>query len=101
MSRLEQLQKMVEREPNDAFIRFAIAMELAKAGRMDESLTAFDRVLEADPNYVAAWFHKGKTLLAMGEEDDAKAALRSGIALAERVGDAHAKGEMEDLLGSI
>jgi tetratricopeptide (TPR) repeat protein len=101
MSRLEQLEKLLEAEPNDVFLNFGLAMELAKGGRYQESLASFSRVVELDPDYVAAYFHKGKTLLAMGEKQAAKEALEIGVERAEAVGDRHAKTEMEELLAAM
>lgn len=101
MSRLDQLQKLLTTEPEDAFLNFGLAMELAKAQRFEESLAQFERVMQLDPNYIAAYFQKAKTLLVMGDDDAAKAALRRGIAQAESCGEMHAKAEMEELLGTL
>ncbi|GMU34136.1 MAG: tetratricopeptide repeat protein [Planctomycetia bacterium] len=101
MSRLEQLQNLLAKEPEDAFLNFGLAMELAKNSRFDESLVQFERVMQFDPNYIAAYFQKAKTLLTMGDEDAAKAELRRGIAQAQACGEMHAKGEMEELLNSL
>lgn len=101
MSRLEQLEALLVKEPDDAFLNFGLAMELAKSERFDESLKRFDRVMELEPTYVAAHFHKGKTLLSMGDVEAAKQALRVGIETAVRCGEQHAQGEMEELLASL
>jgi predicted Zn-dependent protease len=101
MARLEQLEALLAKEPNDAFLNFGMAIELAKAQRFDESLARFDRVTASDPNYVAANFHKAKTLITMGEIDAAKAELEKGIAQAAACGEMHAKSEMEELLNSL
>ncbi len=101
MSRLDQLQKLLATEPDDAFLNFGLAMELAKAERFEESLVQFERVMKLDPNYIAAYFQKAKTLLAMGDDDAAKAELRRGITQAQSCGELHAKGEMEELLGTL
>jgi len=101
MPTLEQLQALLEKTPDDAFLNFGVAMELAKQQQFDASLRRFDRVLKLDPDYVAAHFHKGKTLLAMGDEAAAKAELARGIERAAATGDLHAKGEMEELLATL
>jgi len=101
MNRLEKLQSLLKIEPNDAFLNFGLAMELAKAERFDESLAQFDRVQAIDPHYIAAYFQKGRTLLSMGEVDRAKAELNRGMAAATESGDLHARGEMEELLASL
>ena len=97
MSRLEQLEALLAAEPDDLFLNYSLALELFTAGRGEESLAAFDRVVELDPPYVAAYFHKGKTLLRMGDREGARNVLKVGIDQAQACGDAHAKSEMEEL----
>ena len=99
--RLEQLQKLLAADPNDAFLNFGMAMELGKLQRYDESLAQFDRVLQNDPTYIAAHFHKGKTLIAMGDIPRAKQELELGIQRAQECAEFHAKSEMEELLASL
>ena len=96
MSRIEKIQRMLGDEPDDVFLNFALAMEFAKLERFTDSLAQFDRVLQIDPGYVVAFFHKAKTLAAMGDADAAKEVLTAGIDKATEVGDTHAKLEMTE-----
>lgn len=79
MSRLEQIQELLVREPRDLFLNFGLAMELVKAGRRTEAVAQFDRLHELDPNYIPAYFQKANTLIALGEEEAAREELRRGI----------------------
>ncbi len=101
MSRLELLEKHLSSEPDDVFLNFGLAMELAKAGRYEDSLARFDRVIELDAGYVVAHFQKAKTLLQMGDREASKQALAAGISGAEACGDHHAKGEMQEMLDTL
>ncbi len=92
---------MLASEPGDVFLNFSLAMELAKLGRFEESVAQFDRLLEIDPAYVGGYFHKGKTLAGIGRADEAREALRAGIAKAAEVGDLHAQGEMQEFLAAL
>jgi tetratricopeptide (TPR) repeat protein len=99
--RLEQLEKLLSAEPDDAFLNFGLAIELAKSGRHEESLARFDRALRADPNYVAAYYHKAKTMADAGDAEGARRVLEAGIAQAASCGEMHAKSEMEELLAGL
>ena len=101
MSRLEKLETLLKKEPDDSFLNFGLAMELAKNERFAESLVQFDRTIALNPNYIAAYFQKGRTLVSMGEEDLAKQALQAGIQQANLCGETHAAGEMQELLASL
>jgi tetratricopeptide (TPR) repeat protein len=101
MSRLEQLQKLLAAEPRDVFLNFALAMEYFKAGRHDEALAQFEKVNEIDPDYVAAYFHKGNSLVALGRKAEARPVLEKGIEVAKRTKNPHAADEMKELLNLL
>ncbi len=50
--------------------------------------------MELDPRYTAAWKIYGKALAAAGRSDDALAAYRQGISVADAKGDKQAGKEM-------
>ena len=101
MTRRAKLEQMLEKSPQDAFLNFGLAMELAKEGRTDEAVAQFDRVLQLDPSYLTAHFQKGSALIAAGRVPDARAALAAGIAAANASGDLHAGSEMQALLNTV
>ena len=100
-TRREKLEAMLQKEPNDAFLNFGLAMELVKEGLTDRAVASFDNVLRNDPDYTAAHYHKGNTLIAAGRLGEAKEVLTVGVAAARRVGNSHAEGEMLGLLDGI
>lgn len=99
--RLDQLRKLHAASPDDAFLTYGIALELAKAGQPREAVDWLDRTLANDPSYHYAFFQKGKALSELGEEEQAMATLRAGIERATADGDAKAAGELRDLLMMI
>ncbi|MCK6456200.1 MAG: tetratricopeptide repeat protein [Phycisphaerae bacterium] len=101
MPSVEQIRKLLASEPDDVFLNFALAMELAKAEKRDDAVAQFDRVITLDPDYTAAYHHKARTLIAAGRADDARQTLVTGIARAQAIGNAHAAGEMSDLLATL
>ena len=101
MSRREKLRKMLEENPDDVFLNFGLAMELAKEGATQAAIAQFNRVLELDGRYLAAHFQKGSTLIAAARIEEARAALSSGVDAARAAGDPHAESEMRALLDSL
>lgn len=101
MSRREKLEQLLEKEPKDAFLHFGLAMELVKEGQMDDALASFDRVFEIDPTDTAAYYHKGNTLIGLERSEEAKSVLEAGVAAAQKIGNAHALSEMQELLDGI
>ena len=92
---------MLERDPNDAFLLYGIALEHKKLGDTAAAIEFLDRVISLDPGYCYAYHQKGLTLESTGEMDAAKAAYRTGIETAKRTGDAHAEQEIEAALSMI
>jgi Flp pilus assembly protein TadD len=101
MSRRAKLEQMLEKSPDDGFLNFGLAMELAKEGLTEEALARFDRVLQLDPAYIAAHLHKSRTLIRLGRTDEARAALTTGIEASKAAGDTHAADELQRLLDGI
>jgi len=102
MPTVEQLERLEASDPNDPFIAYALALELAKQGEHDRALEAFDRCLALDADYLYAYFHKARSLEALGRVPDATALLEAGAARARKIGDAKALAEItgyRDALG--
>lgn len=99
--RLQQLMKMLEREPNDAFLLYGVAMEHKKADRPAEAIEYLRRTIAADALYCYAFYQLGQVYEADGKVADAKKAFEDGISAAIRKGDAHAKSELETALSML
>jgi predicted Zn-dependent protease len=101
MTRREKLQEMLTSSPDDPFLHYGLAMEHRGAGELAAALAELRKVLELDPHYVAAYFHHGQMLAEGGNVAAAREVLRSGIEVADRIGDRHAADEMRGLLDSL
>ncbi|MEM1012856.1 MAG: tetratricopeptide repeat protein [Planctomycetota bacterium] len=93
--RQKELSRHLERDPGDPFLRYAMAMEHKKAGRLDEALDWFGKTLEADETYCYAHYQIGQVHEQREDNDAASAAYEKGIAAAKKHNDAHAAGEMQ------
>lgn len=101
MPTLEQLLPLLNADPNDAFLRYAVAMEYAKQARHNEALAEFAELARRHPDYVAGYFMAGRTAEQKGDLEQAKSLYKSGIAVAQRTGDHHAAGEISQALMSL
>ncbi|MBI1916805.1 MAG: hypothetical protein HYS12_19025 [Planctomycetes bacterium] len=101
-TRREQIEEMLKDDPDeDGFLRYCLAMEHLSAGNEAQAHTGFQALLEAKPDYVAAYLQLGQLLNRMGEEDEARTVFRDGIAVARRKGDDHAANEMSNFLAML
>ena len=100
-SRREKIEAMLREDPHDVFLRYSLALEMESAGEPDASLEILEALARDTPAYVPAFHMAGRQLVALGRIDDARRALREGIDAARSQGNAHAAGEMSELLMSL
>jgi predicted Zn-dependent protease len=91
---LANLLKMLESGRDSALLRFSLGNEYLKTGDAQTAAEHLKAAVERDPNYSAAWKALGRALEATGTKNEALAAYREGIAVAERKGDKQAAKEM-------
>jgi tetratricopeptide (TPR) repeat protein len=101
MPSLDQLLPLLNAEPDDAFLRYAVAMEYTRLGKHDEALAEFAELIRRKPDYVPAYFMGGRAAESKDDIEKAKELYKAGIAVAKRVGDAHAAGEISSALMMI
>ena len=100
-NRMQQLQQMLLKEPNDTFLLYGLALEFKKANDPEHALEYLDRVIGLDAGYCYAYHQKGLINESAGNLEAAKAAYRHGIEAAKKKGDQHARQELEAALEVI
>lgn len=93
----EQIQSLLEKEPNDPFLLYALAQDYAKANEHEDAITYYQRTLDADPEYCYAYFHMARSLQSLGRDDDAVRILDVGLESAKRINDHKAVSEISSL----
>lgn len=101
MSRREQLEVMLAKDPNDTFLRYALAMELESASEFDASIGMFRGLMQDSPPYVPAFFMLGQLLARINRVEETRTVLGEGIEQAREQNDNHAAGEMSEFLASL
>ena len=96
MPRRAKLEAMLAAAPNDGFLRYSWALELAKSGERGPALDALRSLATDDADGHAACFRLGQMLHEDGDDDEAARWMDRGIAAARRLGDRKAADEMED-----
>jgi predicted Zn-dependent protease len=101
MSRIEQLRSLLDAEPDDVFLHFALAMELGKAGRSNEALSHFSRVSQIDPDYTAAYVQKARILIERKQSAAARQIITAGLEAARRAAEPHTAEKLNDMLQGL
>lgn len=100
-TRREKIEAMLQDEPNDPELRYALAMEHASEGNDEEAVRCFGELIQRSSEYPPAYHQAGRALQRLNRLDEARALLRQGIPVAQKQGNAHAAGEMMELLESL
>lgn len=82
--RIANLQRMLEKHPDDARLRFGLALEYEKVGRWEDAVHELERYLEQAEDEGNAWGRLGGALRRLGRNEDARAAYQKGIEAATR-----------------
>lgn len=100
-TRREKLEAMLKLEPTDAFLRYGLAGEYDNEGRSKDAVTLYRGLMQEQPPHVPSFFRCAQLFVREDRIADARALLREGIEAARREGNAHAAGEMSELLASL
>ena len=99
--RLNGLLELYEKDPNDSFIIYGIALEYKSKKDYSESENYFKKLIEKDPNYVPAYMQFAILKEETNEISKAKELYTAGIKIAKQKGDSHAAQEMEEFLDEL
>ncbi len=101
MDRIAQLRKFIEAQPDEAFPRYALALELKGGGDAAGAAVELDELLRRKPDYLAAYLQQGMLLQTLERPSDARAALSRGQELARQKNDQHTLSELTAALESM
>lgn len=92
---------MLQADPADTFLQYALAMQYVSDGDEASGASRLEKLLQQDADYVPAYLQLAMLLEKAAEIDRSRQVLNAGISVAERMGDAHAAGEMRGFLEQL
>ena len=99
--RVAKLKAFLEKDPDDSFTRYALALEYASQGDYQIAIAYLQELLHRDPDYVAAYQQLAVSFAGLGKRKEAVEILGKGIAVATKQGDLHARNEMQEALDEL
>src|SRR3974377_1039633 len=99
--RRQKLEEFLAQNPNDAFARYGIALDCFRQGELESADSHFRALLQNNPDSVPAFQMDPQMLAQNNRIDEAKSVLSKGIESALRVGNQHARSEMESHLADL
>lgn len=98
MERIEKLRSFIAADSNDLFSRHALAMELAKLGKLEMAVIELEAILILDENYIGSYYHLGKLFEKLSSFDKALHIYEKGISVAKHL---HKQHELRELQGAL
>lgn len=99
--KIRDLAASLKENPNDSFIKFALALELLKKDDVSKARVLFESVLKQDPEYLGVYYHLGKLYENTGRLDDAHTMFSDGLKVARDQNDKRTELELMDALESL
>lgn len=95
MDRIEKLKEFLLAEPDDPFVKHALALEYLKQGEVSVARRLLEEVLTKDPGAVGSYYQLGKLLEGIGEHALALDWYARGMAAAKAAGERRAYNELQ------
>lgn len=100
-SRLEQLLVMLNEDPKDSFLRYAVAVEYASAGSTGDAIALIDSLINDQPDYLGAYYKLGQLYEQTGDYEKALDIYRRGATLAEKQGNRKTLSELNEAIALL
>jgi E3 SUMO-protein ligase RanBP2 len=97
--RIGALERMLGIRPEDARLRFGLALEYDKAGRTEDAVRELRAYLDQSEDQGNAWGRLGALLSGLGRDEEAREAYRQGVKQATKHGHPTMAAELAAALG--
>lgn len=94
-NRLEKLLEFIKNEPNDEFLKYALATEYLSLNNTEKALAYYEDLVKNHPGYTGTYYHLGKLYEALNRKDDAIKTYETGMRITREKRDNHAYSELQ------
>ena len=95
LSRLDKLLAFIKNEPDDEFLKYALATEYLRLNDTDKALGYYEDLVNNHPNYTGTYYHLGKLYEALNRKPEAVAIYEKGMQITREKRDNHAFSELQ------
>jgi tetratricopeptide (TPR) repeat protein len=101
ISRLEKLLEFIKSEPEDPFLKYALATEYLRINETAKALEYYEDLVNTHPNYVGTYYHLGKLYEALNRKEDAIITYETGMKITREQRDNHALSELQAVYNEL
>lgn len=101
IDRLERLIEFFNNEPNDPFLKYALATEYLRINNHEKALWFYLDLINNHADYVGTYYHLGKFYEMIQEQQKALEIYEKGMVIAKKIKDQHALNELMGVYNSL
>jgi len=101
ISRLDKLLEFIKNEPEDEFLKYALATEYLRLNDTAKALEYYEDLVNNHPGYVGTYYHLGKLYEALNRKEDAINIYQTGMKTAKEKRDNHAFSELQSVYNAL
>ncbi len=101
ISRLDKLLEFIKNEPEDEFLKYALATEYLRLNDTAKALEYYEDLVNNHPGYVGTYYHLGKLYEALNRKEDAINIYKTGMKTAKEKRDNHAFSELQSVYNAL
>ena len=99
--RLQKLLNFIKNEPNDPFLKYALATEYLNAKDTDKALQYYEDLLNNHPEYIGTYYHLGKLYEQLDRKSDAISTYKKGMEVSKDAKEMHSFSELQTVYNSV
>jgi predicted Zn-dependent protease len=100
-NRLQLVQEMLKKDPNDAFLLYALAIEIVNSGDKKEGIRQLEKLRLSQPDYLATYYQLGKLYEELSQNEKAIPVYKEGLEIAKKQNNNKTYGEISEALWLI
>ena len=93
-SRIQKLLEFLEKDPQDPFLKYALATEYLNIGNHQNALSYFEDLTTQHADYLGTYYHLGRLYEHLNRLEDALRTYQKGMEVAKAQRNAHALSEL-------
>lgn len=97
-NRFNALMQMLETEPNDVFLNYALSQEFMSLNDFEKANLQLQKTLQINNSYLACYYQLGQVNEKLNNNDSAINYYKKGITLAQQQGNKKALSELNEAL---
>ncbi len=99
--RLKSLFELYNKDSNDSFVVYGIALEYISKENYDEAEKYLSELITNDPDYLPAYMQLAQVKENLNKIEEAKDIYGKGIEVAKKNSELHTANEMEEFLNEL